>query len=323
MAFHFDFFKHRFIFFGLSALLLLIGLVGGIVNGGLNFDIQFEGGTHLEIPMASKNFTTGDIEAYIKTTFGKVVTAQEQQIYSPDAPDNQATHLIIKASKSETFSAAQISDLQDYLNNTYGLSEDQRVSIQNVEPYIGAEMLRKGLLAIMLASVLILLYVWIRFSVMSGLSAAVCATLALMHDALIVLSVYAVFRIPINDSFIAAILTIIGYSINDTIIVYDRMRENSKGAKKPTNVDLVNTSINQTLTRSLNTVGTTLVSVVTVFIFAVVFRINALQEFCLPLMIGLVAGVYSTMFIATQFWAMWQNALSNRRLATSHAAKKA
>ena len=322
MDYHFDFFSKRLYFFGLSALLLVIGLIGGLVNGGLNFDIQFEGGTHLEIPMKSGDFNTSDIEGYIRQAYGKIVTAQKQQLYAADAGEGQVVHLIIKASKSETFSADQINGLQEYLHEQYGLSEDQRVSIQTVEPYIGAEMLNKGILAVIIASVLILLYVWIRFSVMSGLSAAVCATIALMHDALIVLSFYAIFRVPVNDSFIAAILTIIGYSINDTIIVYDRIRENSKNAKKLSYSELVNSSLNQTLTRSLNTVITTLISVVTVYVFALIFRIGPLQEFCLPLIIGLVAGVYSTTFIATQLWAMWQNKKNDMRLA-SQTAKKA
>ena len=315
MDFHFDFFSKRYFFFGLSALLLLIGLLFAFINGGLNFDIQFEGGTHLEVPMVSDNVNTGEVESYVRDTFGKIVTAQIQRLYSPDAPDNQLVHLIVKASKSETFSADQISALEEYLNAQYGMIEDQPVSIRNVAPYIGAEMLQKGLLAILIATILILLYVWVRFSVMSGLSAAVCATGALLHNVLIVLSVYAVFRIPINDLFIAAILTILGYSINDTIIVYDRVRENSKGAKKPPYIDLVNTSLNQTLTRSINTGVTTLICVITIYIFAIIFKISSLQDFILPLMIGIIIGKYSTMFLATQFWAMWQMKMNDVRLA--------
>ena len=317
MKFHFDFFTRRYWFFGLSVLMLLIGLLFGFINGGLNFDIQFEGGTHLEVPMKSENFSTGEIESYVRNTFGKIVTAQIQSVYSPDSPDSQAVQLIIKASKSETFSAEQINELQEYLDEQYGLVEDQRVSIRTVAPYIGEEMLRKGLLAIFIATLLILLYVWVRFSVMSGLSAAVCATIALLHNIFIVVSVYAIFRIPINDLFIAAVLTILGYSINDTIIVYDRVRENAKGQKKFSYIELINASLNQTLKRSINTGVTTLLCIVTIYIFAIVYRISSLQDFILPLMIGIIAGKYSTLYIATQFWAMWQNKLNDARLAVS------
>jgi preprotein translocase subunit SecF len=320
MKFHIDFFGKRFIFIGISVALLLVGLIGGLVNGGLNFDIQFEGGTLLEIPIRSGDLNTGEVESYIHDELGKVVSAQVQTGFDPNASDSQLVHLVIKASRSETLSDDEINTLLENLNDKYGLAEEQSVSIRTVEPYIGAEMLRKGLMAVALASVLILVYVWIRFSVMSGLSAALCATLALAHDALIMLSVYAVFRIPINDSFIAAILTIIGYSINDTIVVYDRIRENSKNARKLAYPELLNTSLNQTLTRSLNTTITTLLCVVTVYVFSTIFNISSLKEFCFPLIIGMIAGVYSTLFIASQTWAMWQIGKQTRKLTAQKSA---
>ncbi|MCL2060538.1 MAG: protein translocase subunit SecF [Oscillospiraceae bacterium] len=323
MEYKFDFYTRRYMFFGIAALFLLIGLIFGFINGGLNFDIQFEGGTHLEVPMKQDNVNTGDVETYVRNTFGKAVTTQIQRLYSPDAPDNQAVHLIIKASKSETFSAEQINELQDHLDAQYGIVEDQRVSIRTVAPYIGEEMLQKGLLAILIASALILLYVWVRFSVMSGLSAAVCATATLLINAFVVLSVYAIFRLPINDLFIAAILTILGYSINDTIVVYDRVRENAKGSKRLSHVELINHSLNQSLTRSINTGLTTLLCVVTIFVFAIIFNINSLREFILPLMIGIVAGKYTTLFIVTQLWAMWQMKLNDMRLAAQQKTGKA
>ena len=321
MKSEFDFFTRRFLFLGFSILLILVGVLFGFINGGLNFDIQFEGGTHLEVPMQSDNVVTSDVESYVRDTYGKIVTAQIQMLYSPDAPGNQAVHLIIKASKSETFSTEQIDELQEYLDDEYGLVENEYVSVRTVAPYIGEEMLRKGLLAIFIATALILLYVWVRFSVMSGLTAAICATATLLINVCIVLSVYAVFRIPINDLFIAAILTILGYSINDTIIVYDRVRENAKNAKKLSHVELINHSLNQTLTRSIHTGGTTLICVVTIFIFSIIFNINSLRDFVLPLMIGIIAGKFTTLFIATQLWAMWQMKLTDRRLAAKQGAR--
>ncbi|MDR1440239.1 MAG: protein translocase subunit SecF [Clostridiales bacterium] len=315
MNFHFDFYKHRYVFFGVSLLCLLAGIVGGIANGGLNFDIQFEGGTLLELAVQGGDIPTGEVEAYVQDTFGKAVSAQIQTLYDPDAPEEQAAHLIIKASKSETMGEDEITQLVAGLSERYGIAEDQSINIQTVEPYIGAEMLRRGILAVIIATVLILLYVWIRFSVMSGLSAALCATMGLLHDALIMLAVYALFGIRINDSFIAAILTILGYSINDTIVIYDRIRENSRGQRKLAYTDLVNTSLNQTLTRSLNTTITTVICVVTVYVFATIYNITSLQDFCLPLIIGMVAGVYSTLFIVCQSWTMWQLGRQNRRIA--------
>jgi len=321
MVFNIDFFSKRYIFIGISVILLLVGLLFGFINGGLNFDIQFEGGTHLEIPMKSDTVNTGEVESYVRSTFGKSISAQLQSLYSPDAVDNQLVHLIVKASKSDTFNADEINQLQEYLFANFDVAEDQRISIKTVEPYIGEEMLQKGLLALVLASLLILLYVWIRFSVISGLSTAICATLGLAHNALIVLSVYAILQLPINELFIAAVLTVVAYSINDTIIVYDRIRENSRSTKKLSHIELINTSLNQTLARSLNTDITTLMCVVTVFVFSMMFSITSLQEFCLPLIIGFIAGPYSTFCIVTQCWAMWQKKKSDMRLAAAKSAR--
>ena len=319
IKFNFDFYSKRFLFIGISVAFILVGLIFGIVNGGMALDIQFEGGTHLEVPMREANLGTGDVEAYIRSEYGKNVTAQIQQQYSPDAPDTQTVQLIIKASKSDTFSTEQINSLQEYLDTEYGLAEGERVNIHTVEPYIGNEMLRRGILAIVIASVLTLIYIWIRFSVMSGFIAAVCATLALVHDAMIVFAIYSIFRIPLNDLFIAAILTIIGYSSNDTIVIYDRIRENSKGNKKMPYVELINMSLNQTLSRSINTVASTMLCIITVYVFALIYNISSLQEFCFPLIIGMVAGSYSTLFIATQVWAMWHQKLDGMKLAKQNA----
>ena len=318
---NFDFYKHRYIFMAISGVLLIAGLVGGIVNGGLNYDIQFEGGTQLEIPMQADNFETNAVQNLVSDMMNKSITAQKQEVYNPDSPGAQETSLVIKASKSEVMDDEQISILIEILNTEYGIREGRNVSIRTVEPYIGAEMLQKGLAAIFITATCILLYVCVRFSVMSGWSAAVCATLGLLHDVLIMLSFYTVFQLPVNDSFIAAILTMLGYSINDTIVVYDRIRENAKKVKKNSYVELVNTSLNQTFTRTLNTTITTLIAVLTVYVFAIRFDIGSLKEFCLPIIVGLISGVYSTLFIAAQTWAMWQNRKLNRKVAGQQAAK--
>ena len=317
MNLNFDFYSKRKIAYLVSLGIIVIGIAFGIVNGGLNLDIQFEGGTLLEIPMKEDNFSTNDIESLVMSTLGKFVTAQKQTLYAPEegGGDGMSLHLIVKASKSETMTNDEISAFEESLNELYGIREGQNASVRTVEPYIGASMLRRGLLAIAIASALILLYVWVRFSVMSGLSAAVCATAALMHNVLIVLAFFAVFRLPLNDSFIAALLTIIGYSINDTIVVYDRIRENSKGTKRPPYTELVNKSLNQTLTRSLNTTLTTLFAVVTVLVFSYIYNISSLRDFCMPLTVGLLAGVYATRFIASTTWASWQIGKQKRQIA--------
>ena len=148
---------------------------------------------------------------------------------------------------------------------------------------------------------------------MSGLSAGIMAVLALLHDALIMLSVYTIFQIPLNESFIAAVLTVIGYSMNDTIIIYDRVRENSNLLRRTPIAELVNQSIVQTLNRSINTVVTVLISIITVYMFARFYNIPSIENFSFPLIIGIVSGCYSSIFIASPLWVIWKEGQAKRK----------
>lgn len=152
---------------------------------------------------------------------------------------------------------------------------------------------------------------------MHGFAAAITALVALLHDILVVFSMYTIFKLPMGEVFISAILTIIGYSLNDTIIIYDRIRENSKLMRKHTLDEIVNTSIMQSLTRSINTTATTLLTVATLYIFAAANHITSLMEFALPLMVGFIAGVYSTIFIASPLWLMWRKSAVRRTLKSA------
>ena len=294
MGFNIDFCKQRRIAMIVSGAIILAGFLGLLINGGLNLDIQFEGGTHIEIPMREDNFEASDVESYILNEMGKHVVAQKQTSFGLENVEGGGLTLLIKASKSEVLSESQVNQVIDKMRDEYGVIEDRAPTIQTVAPYIGAETLGKGLLAAVIAVALILLYVWWRFSVMSGLSAALFATIGLVHCVMVVFVVYAIFRIPINDSFIAAVLTILGYSINCTIIVYDRMRENTKKTRKSEQIEIVNNSLNQTLSRAINTTLTTLLSSGVVYVFAIIYNIASLKNFCLPLIIGLVASVYTS-----------------------------
>jgi SecD/SecF fusion protein len=175
-----------------------------------------------------------------------------------------------------------------------------------VEPYIGAKALKNAGLAIALSFVFIVIYVWIRFSALSGLSAGVTALIALIHDVFVVFFAFALFGIPLNDAFVAVVLTIIGYSINDTIVVYDRIRENRKLDDKISVVELMNESTSQTLARSINTVFTTAVCVFIIMIASIVFHISSIREFSVPMFFGIITGCYSSICIAGTLWAFWE-----------------
>ena len=189
-------------------------------------------------------------------------------------------------------------------NNGYEISE-----AYIVEPYIGKVALQKSIIAISLSALFIVGYVWIRFKTLSGLSAGVMAVLALVHDVLFVFFVFVWFGIPINDAYVAVTLTIIGYSINDTIVLYDRIRENKdsmNGKHKKALGDLISESITQTLSRSVNTSVTTLMCVLSILIFAILFGIDSIKVFALPMLFGLVSGCYSSVCIAGPLWGTWQ-----------------
>ncbi|NCC69946.1 MAG: protein translocase subunit SecF, partial [Clostridia bacterium] len=182
-----------------------------------------------------------------------------------------------------------------------------------VEPFTGARFFRNGMIAIALSFFLILVYVGIRFRKIGGLSAGAMAIVALLHDALIVTSVFIVFKIPLNQIFVAAILTIIGYSINDTIVIYDRVRENNGLlGKKTTPEELIDVSISETLTRSINTSVTVFIAITVVFIFAQVYDIESIKNFALPMMFGTVTGCYSSVCIALPLWTMWRKHKINK-----------
>jgi len=300
-----DFIGKRKYFFGLSIILILLGIVFLFING-LELDIQFQGGTLLKVEMPDDTFDADEIAVTVGNELNKAVTAQKMKTFNPDNAEEAIDMLMLKVSSKDALSDDEISQVINLLREKYNVKPDAQNQVQSVQPFIGQEMLKDGLLAAIISSVAIIFYVWWRYRIISGLSAAVMALVALFHDILIMFLIYPVFRIPVNESFIAAMLTILGYSVNDTIIVYDRIRENRKLYRKADLKELVNMSTTQTLSRSINTTITTLTSVVCVYIFASVNNIQSLKEFTFPLIIGLVSGSYSSIFIASPLWEMWQ-----------------
>jgi preprotein translocase subunit SecF len=314
-----DIIGKRKYFFALSILLIAIGIIGYVVNG-VQLDIQFQGGTLMQIQMSDENYDTASVETIIGNELGKKVTAQKMQTFNPKDAADKINVLVLKVSKENTLTGEERNKVIEILRRDFGVQEGTEMNVLSVEPFIGKEMLQKGVQAALISSLLIILYVWWRFSVMSGLSAAIAAVLALLHDAAVMFSVYTVFNLPLNESFVAAILTILGYSINDTIIIYDRIRENSSLMKKSHVFELTNRSILQTISRSINTMLTTVISVATVYVFASVNNIQSLKEFTLPLIVGLLSGAYSSIFIAGPLWAIWKNSQARKKVA-SKAAK--
>ncbi|MFA6308436.1 MAG: protein translocase subunit SecF [Clostridia bacterium] len=327
-----DLMGKKYYFFALSAIIILAGAVTFFIRGGFNLDIQFKGGTIIEMQMTDKGvdektaneykLDTAKAEKIVVDITKKNVTIQKEIIPDPKNGKLKVVLMSLGIASQDALSQTERQNVENAIIKAFELNSSNAIFSQNsYEPFIGKELLNNGLLAIFFASILIILYIWYRFKIMSGLSAGVMAILALIHDILLMLSVYLFFNIVVNEALIAAILTVIGYSMNDTIIIYDRIRENSSQLRKMPIGELVNRSIVETLNRSISTVVTVLICVTTVYVFARIYGIRSIQEFTLPLIIGVSSGCYSSIFIASPLWILWKESQEKQRLAARKATR--
>jgi len=285
----FDFAKHGKKFALISGALILVGVIGmvaGKVSTGeiLAYGLDFKGGTAMTVTFPDGTEPTiGELEKAVQEAIGEKATVN----LVGDA--NAATI------KTEELSEDTRNTLTNYLVDKYGVAESE-IEIQSISGTVSGEMKKDAILAVAVATVCMLIYIWFRFS---NLSFAASAVLALIHDVLIVLAVYAVSRIGVGNTFIACMLTIVGYSINATIVVFDRIRENLKEQlKKETYIDIVNKSIAQTFSRNIYTSLTTFFMVAAL----VIFGVTSIREFAIPLMAGIVCGAYSSICITGLLW---------------------
>ncbi|MEG0873197.1 MAG: protein translocase subunit SecF [Clostridia bacterium] len=282
-----DFLKHRYIFIAISLIIIVGGIGYGLVTG-FRFDIDFMGGTSIQADM-KQEFNNSDIETIVQHVTGSKPLVQKM------SGGESAVSITTDVIPEET--STKIVEL---LKEKYPNMDEP--STRNIQPSYGKDLLNSALLAIIVSIALLLLYIGIRFRTL-GFTAAVTAILALVHDALIMVAIYGIFKFPINSTFVAVILTILGYSINDTIIVYDRIRENKRKVVKSSDLrDTINISISQTMKRTIFTSFTTITAIVIVYIFALFNNQQVLEQFSLPLTIGIVTGTYSSIFIASSLW---------------------
>ncbi len=250
---------------------------------GFNLGIDFTGGTMMQVYLG-KTVPVNEVKEVIAK-----FDLDAEILHAGDKKEE----IIIKTKKDLNTNERQ--EVFESLKDKYNLKDNEPRQAEQFGPSMGSEIQRKALISIGIAALGMLIYITFRFEVKFGVS----AILALIHDILIVLSVFAIFRIPLNSSFVAAMLTIVGYSINDTIVVFDRIRENMRYVKKKNYEEVVDMSINQTITRTINTSLTTLVMIAVLYIFGV----EAIKTFTLPLILGTAVGTYSSIFIASPIWA--------------------
>lgn len=288
-------------FFAFSLCLVLFIAVFSAVFG-VKMDIQFKGGAMISYSYEGEA-PVADLTKEAKVALGSDVTVQTG---SSIATEGQT--LTISMPGSETMSAETVEVLTTALQKNYPSNNFQQLSITNVDPILGGEFFAKSIVAILAAAVLILIYIAIRFKNIGGLRGAVTGIVALLNDMVVIFGIFVVLRIPLNGNFIAAMLVILGYSINDTVVIYDRIRENESllGKKHADFAQLVNGGINQSLRRTVNTTLTTLLALGTVCVVSVVFGLDSIFTFSFPLIIGMVSGVYSSVCIAGPLWVAWE-----------------
>ena len=297
-----NFIGNRKKFYTFSCALIAVVLVFcGIF--GVKMDVEFKGGSMITLAYEG-DADLNDLKSTIGTELGKSnLTLQT----GSDISGNQT--LTVTLPGSDTLTTEQLDNLLAALNEQYPDNKFVQNEVSNVDATIGKEFLVKSVVALVAACVLILLYVAYRFRKIGGLKAGSTAIVALLHDMFVVFGVFVLLRIPLNGNFIAALLTILGYSINDTVVIYDRIRENSAlyGKKQMSLAELVNLSVNQSFARSLMTSITTCLALGVVCVVSVIYRLDSIYSFAFPLLFGMVSGVYSTICIATPLWVDWKN----------------
>ena len=291
---------HRKVFYGISCGLIVLFIVLTFVLG-LNVDIMFKGGTIMTYSY-SGDINTDEVQSVVTDTLGQKSTVTKGQ----NAATKQAT-VKIQLSSTGGINEVKQNELQEALEAKFADNELALFESSDVNASNGLDFFLKCLVAVAFAAVVTIIYIGFRFRKIGGISAGIFSVVALLHDLCMVYGCFVICRFDINANFMAVLLTILGYSINATIIIYDRIRENQtlKGSKLELE-ELVNLSVTQTLGRSIHTTVTTVMAMAVVCIVCTIYGVSSIISFAFPLIIGMLAGVYSSNCIAPTLWVMWR-----------------
>ncbi|MDY3766589.1 MAG: protein translocase subunit SecD [Lachnospiraceae bacterium] len=287
-----NFLSKKNIFFAISLIMIVCGPIFMMINKGttgeiLNYSLEFKGGTSTNV-IFNEEFSIARLDSEVKPIIQEITKDANIQL-TRVAGSNEVNI------KTRELTLDEREQLNQALVENFGVDE-QKISAENISSTISAEMKSDAVVAVIIATLCMLLYIWFRFK---DVRFAASAVLALVHDVLVVLAFYAIAKISIGNTFIACMLTIVGYSINATIVIFDRIRENMGATKNKERIaEIVNTSITQTLTRSIYTSFTTFIMVAILFVMGVA----SIREFALPLMVGIVCGAYSSVCITGALW---------------------
>lgn len=300
----------------------LIGSIGFMIVGviiavafGVKMDINFTGGSRFSYTYSGE-ISTDDAASAISDTLGKSVEVTQ----STDMTGTTSKLVVLLAS-NEALTTDQQESITTTLESTFPDNSIAFSESNTVNPTVAGGFFAKAIVAVILASILVIIYIGIRFRKIGGVSAGVMAMIALVHDVLIAFFVCVIFRLQVDANFIAVVLTLLGYSLNDTVVIYDRIRENERLYPNMSKRDLVNSSINQTLGRTVSTAVAVFFSITTVAVVSVVFDITSLLSFAIPMCFATISGCYSTVCIAGPLWVKWCEYAEKREQEKSKVRK--
>lgn len=282
----------------ITALVIIVAAVGIIVRG-LKVAIEFKGGT-----MISYTYT-GDIDVNEAQSIISGIVDTSVNVRSGESFESGSKELTVSFTSDTGLTADRQTQLTDALQENFAEANLQLYDSNDVSPTTGKEFFLKCLVAMVLAAVLIIIYIAIRFRKIGGVSAGLCSVLALLHDLVVAFAASVLFGFEFNSNMVAVILTILGYSINNTIVIYDRIRENRQLMPKASMNDIINAGCSQSLTRSIRTSITTIGTMLIVTIVVMVSGYDSLLSFSVPLLFGLISGTYSSLFVAPVTWSWW------------------
>ena len=304
-----DFLGKRRVFFIISIIMCLSGFVGMGINhargiGAMNYSLDFVGGTATTVTF-DKEYTLDEIDSEMIPDLEEITGDPNIQVQTVQ----DSTQVIFK---TQTQDLSEREAFVKYMSDNYGLTEND-IKVRNISGTVSSEMRTDAIVAVVIATICMLIYIWFRFK---DIRFATSAVIALVHDVLVVLAFYVIARVSVGNTFIACMLTIVGYSINATIVIFDRIREELKLNKKEDLKELVNRCITQTLTRSIYTNLTTFIMVVVLYVLGV----SSIKEFAAPLMVGISCGAYTSVCITGALWYVMKIRTDKAAAAASQAA---
>ena len=280
----------------LSWIIILIGIVSLVAKGGPHYGIDFKGGTLFQVKFA-KQVTAADIRSVID---GMGITAGSVQNYGSDAENEYLINIETQIEDLEQFS----DKVKTALDTKFGKDSFEIRRTEAVGPKVGKDLRQKAMLAVLFSCIGMLVYMWFRFEFRFGLG----AVLGLVHDVLITMTFLSLTNTPIDLTVVAALLTIVGYSVNDTIIICDRIRENMPKMTRVKFTDIINASVNQTLSRTILTVGTVFLATGALFLFGG----GVIHDFAKTMLVGIITGTYSSVFVACPVAIFWEKLFVNK-----------